>query len=48
MLHLRTDTTLIGLYRIRRGVEGHFDHPHGRNWMYIADTCHPVLAELVG
>ncbi|KAF7793026.1 hypothetical protein EIP86_004131 [Pleurotus ostreatoroseus] len=31
-----------------RAVEGHFDHPHGRNWMYIADTCHPILADLVG
>ncbi|EKM55401.1 uncharacterized protein PHACADRAFT_161382 [Phanerochaete carnosa HHB-10118-sp] len=31
-----------------RGVEGHFDHPHDRSWMYIADTVHPILAELVG
>ncbi|OBZ75336.1 Kynureninase [Grifola frondosa] len=31
-----------------RAVEGHFDHPHGRSWMYIADTVHPMLAELVG
>ncbi|PCH38103.1 kynureninase [Wolfiporia cocos MD-104 SS10] len=31
-----------------RGVEGHFDHPHDRDWMNIADTVHPVLADLVG
>ncbi|GBE82014.1 Kynureninase [Sparassis crispa] len=31
-----------------RGVEGHFDHPHGRDWVRIADLAHPMLAELVG
>ncbi|KAH9901061.1 kynureninase [Cubamyces lactineus] len=31
-----------------RAVEGHFDHPLGRSWMYIADTVHPYLADLVG
>ncbi|KAJ3537384.1 hypothetical protein NM688_g6698 [Phlebia brevispora] len=31
-----------------RAVEGHFDHPYDRSWMYIADTVHPILAELVG
>ena len=31
-----------------RGVEGHFDHPYGRDWMHIADFVHPLLAELVG
>ncbi|EJF65981.1 kynureninase [Dichomitus squalens LYAD-421 SS1] len=31
-----------------RAVEGHFDHPHGRSWMYIADTVHPYFADLVG
>ncbi|KAH9842665.1 kynureninase [Rhodofomes roseus] len=31
-----------------RGVEGHFDHPHGREWMRIADFVHPLLAEIVG
>ncbi|KAG6335194.1 hypothetical protein ID866_3888 [Astraeus odoratus] len=31
-----------------RAVEGHFDHPHGREWMNIADTVTPLLAELVG
>ncbi|VDB82800.1 unnamed protein product [Peniophora sp. CBMAI 1063] len=31
-----------------RGVEGHFDHPHGRDWVSIADTCTPLLAEIVG
>ena len=33
---------------VHSGVEGHFDHPHDRSWMYIADTVHPILAELVG
>ncbi|KAI6045399.1 pyridoxal phosphate-dependent transferase [Pisolithus marmoratus] len=31
-----------------RAVEGHFDHPHGREWMNIADTVTPLLADLVG
>ncbi|KIP09114.1 hypothetical protein PHLGIDRAFT_126566 [Phlebiopsis gigantea 11061_1 CR5-6] len=31
-----------------RGVEGHFDHPYDRSWMYIADTVHPILADMVG
>ena len=31
-----------------RAVEGHFKHPHGREWMSIADTVTPLLAELVG
>ncbi|KAH9934629.1 kynureninase [Fomitopsis serialis] len=31
-----------------RGVEGHFDHPHGRDWMHIADFVHPLIAEIVG
>ena len=35
-------------YRTYRAVEGHFDHPHGRSWMYIADFVHPHFATLVG
>ncbi|KAH9951871.1 kynureninase [Amylocystis lapponica] len=31
-----------------RGVEGHFDHPHGRNWVDIADSIHPLFADIVG
>ncbi|KAG1891242.1 pyridoxal phosphate-dependent transferase [Suillus subluteus] len=31
-----------------RAVEGHFEHPYGREWMNIADTVTPLLAELVG
>lgn len=31
-----------------RAVAGHFDHPHGREWMNIADTVTPLLADLVG
>lgn len=33
---------------VASGVEGHFDHPHGRSWMYIADSVHPILAAIVG
>lgn len=29
-------------------VEAHFDHPHGREWMNIAATVTPLLADLVG
>ncbi|KII88612.1 hypothetical protein PLICRDRAFT_54440 [Plicaturopsis crispa FD-325 SS-3] len=32
----------------KRAVEGHFDHPHGREWMNIANHVTPLLAELVG
>ncbi|KAI0748258.1 kynureninase [Daedaleopsis nitida] len=31
-----------------RAVEGHFDHPHGRHWMYLADSVHPHFANIVG
>ncbi|KAH7889307.1 pyridoxal phosphate-dependent transferase [Phlebopus sp. FC_14] len=31
-----------------RAVEAHFNHPHGREWMNIADTVTPLLSELVG
>lgn len=31
-----------------RAVQGHFKHPHGREWMNIADTVTPLLAQLVG
>lgn len=31
-----------------RAVEGHFDHPLDRDWMYIADKTLPDLAALVG
>ncbi|KAI0798075.1 kynureninase [Abortiporus biennis] len=31
-----------------RAVEAHFDHPLGRDWMYIADFVHPLYAEIVG
>jgi kynureninase len=31
-----------------RAVEGHFKHPYSREWMDIADTVTPLLAELVG
>lgn len=35
-------------YTFLRAVEGHFNHPHGREWMNIADTVTPLLAQLVG
>ncbi|KAI0695913.1 kynureninase [Cytidiella melzeri] len=31
-----------------RAVEGHFDHPHGRDWVSIANHVHPLYAEIVG
>lgn len=31
-----------------RAVDGHFDHPYNRPWMYIADTVHPLLANIIG
>lgn len=33
---------------LNRAVEGHFNHPHERPWMPIADTLCPTLAHLVG
>ena len=36
------------LTRTVRGVEGHFDHPHSRNWKDITDHVNPLLASLVG
>ncbi|CCA69230.1 related to BNA5-kynureninase, required for biosynthesis of nicotinic acid from tryptophan via kynurenine pathway [Serendipita indica DSM 11827] len=32
----------------KRAVEGHFDHPHDRNWKDITDHVNPLLASLVG
>lgn len=34
--------------KIIRAVQGHFAHPYDREWMNIADTVTPLLAELVG
>ncbi|KAI0006082.1 kynureninase [Russula compacta] len=31
-----------------RAVQGHHDHPHGREWMNITDHVNPLLAELLG
>ncbi|KAI0318648.1 pyridoxal phosphate-dependent transferase [Amylostereum chailletii] len=31
-----------------KAVEGHFSHPHGRDWMSITDHVNPLLAELLG
>ena len=31
-----------------RAVEGHFDHPYERPWMYVADFIHPLFAEIAG
>ncbi|KIM62414.1 hypothetical protein SCLCIDRAFT_9101 [Scleroderma citrinum Foug A] len=31
-----------------RAVEGHFNHPHHREWMDIANTVTPMLADLIG
>jgi hypothetical protein len=42
--------SLRSLFLILRtsAVQGHFAHPYGREWMNIADTVTPLLAELVG
>ena len=29
-------------------VEGHFNHPHGREWTHLTDHVTPLLAEIVG
>jgi kynureninase len=29
-------------------VQGHFDHPLGREWTKLTDHVHPLMAELVG
>jgi hypothetical protein len=31
-----------------RGVEGHFNHPHDREWTNMTNHVHPLLAEIVG
>jgi len=31
-----------------RAVEGHFNHPLGREWATITDHVHPLFAEIVG
>lgn len=31
-----------------RAVEGHFEHPFGREWVTIAHKAHPEFADLVG
>jgi hypothetical protein len=30
------------------GVNGHFDHPHGRPWVTIDETCLEQTAKIVG
>ncbi|MBW0493024.1 hypothetical protein O181_032739 [Austropuccinia psidii MF-1] len=31
-----------------RAVNGHFNHPYGRNWKNVSDLVNPILADLVG
>ncbi|KAG1877887.1 pyridoxal phosphate-dependent transferase [Suillus subalutaceus] len=33
---------------LQQELDVHFEHPYGREWMNIADTVTPLLAELVG
>ena len=35
-------------FHLRRAVQGHHEHPHGREWMNITDHVNPLLAELLG
>ena len=32
----------------RRAVQGHHDHPHGREWVNLTNHVNPLLAELLG
>jgi hypothetical protein len=36
------------VFHVRRAVQGHHDHPYGREWVYITDHVNPLLAELLG
>lgn len=45
---LRTSVVPLLTHSFLRAVEGHFKHPHGREWMNIAETVTPLLAQLVG
>jgi hypothetical protein len=35
-------------FHLRRAVQGHHEHPHGREWMDITAHVNPLLAELLG
>jgi kynureninase len=36
------------IFHVRRAVQGHHDHPYGREWVNITDHVNPLLAELLG
>jgi len=44
--HFRAEKSPLMI--IPRAVEGHFAHPHGRNWKDITDHVNPILATLAG
>jgi hypothetical protein len=35
-------------FHVCRAVQGHHDHPYGREWINITDHVNPLLAELLG
>ncbi|KAI0306522.1 kynureninase [Multifurca ochricompacta] len=39
---------LTAIFHVLRAVQGHHDHPHGREWMNITNHVNPLLAELLG
>jgi kynureninase len=39
---------LTANFHVRRAVQGHHDHPYGREWVNITDHVNPLLAELLG
>jgi hypothetical protein len=39
---------LTAIFHVRRAVQGHHDHPYGREWVNITDHVNPLLAELLG
>jgi kynureninase len=46
--HRRWLSCLIAIVHLRRAVQGHHDHPHGREWVNITDHVNPLLSELLG
>lgn len=42
------DVLLSRSRKVRRAVEGHFDHPHGREWVKLTDRVNPLMADIVG
>ncbi|KAI0040486.1 kynureninase [Auriscalpium vulgare] len=50
LLPKRSEALVAQEFRVwgSNAVEGHFSHPHGRDWMNITDHVNPLLAQLLG